>query len=58
MKLGGERGGEDEVDAYSIISIKRDVLLTVLFGKSEKISIKRTVHWKQILKNKIVYWFY
>ena len=43
---------------YSIISIKRTVLLTVLFGKSEKISIKRTVHLKKSLKNEIVYCFY
>ena len=43
---------------YSIISIKRTVLLTVLFGKSEKVSIKRTVHLKKNLKNETVYCFY
>ena len=43
---------------YSIISIKRTVLLTVLFGKSEKVSIKRTVHLKKDLKNETVHYFY
>ena len=48
----------DTVNMYSIISNKRTVLLTLLFGKSEKISIKRTVHLKKNLKNEIVYYFY
>ena len=43
---------------YSIISIKRTVLLRVLFGKNEKVPIKRTVHFKKNLKNEIVYCFY
>lgn len=43
---------------YSIISIKHTVLLTVLFWKNEKVSIKRTVYLKKNLKNEIVYCFY
>ena len=43
---------------FSIISIKRTVLLTVLFGRNEKVSINSTVHLKKNLNNEIMYCFY